>query len=82
MGLSFAWSCRHHSPMVIAGPTVIGPCASLPLDLSGSTGGAGRDWAAASFAVTVSSGPDNAANLTEYLRRDIRAAWREAPRPR
>ena len=64
------------SPVVaISGPAVIGPCASLPLDLSGSTGGAGRDWAAASFAVAVSSGPGSAANVTKCLNRTYGTAF-------
>ena len=51
----------------VSGPAVIGPCASLLLDLSGSTGGAGRDWVDVAFAVVVSSGPGSARNATAYL---------------
>lgn len=51
--------------VVISAPAMIGKCASLTLDLSGSSGTGGRSWSLSRF--SVSSVNKNAANITQFL---------------
>jgi hypothetical protein len=51
--------------VAITGPSIIGPCDALPLDISSSTGSGGRSWASVVFEVSGST--VNASKIKSFL---------------
>ena len=70
--LSIALPSNPISPKIaIASPSSIGGCDSLALDISGSTGSGGREWAEVALTVE-STATRNVTDLQEFLRNEYK----------